>query len=321
MERAVARADVLPLDRVAERVPLPGASDLLELLVREGHGVGVRGLKVVRASRDTHREERQNRADANRLVPLARVLHLTELPVEAVDLLRRTRQDAVRLGMRRDVVFVRKVVGDDCFPRILREALHVEDLRAVVLDEEVAGVSDAGEAPRLADRLPPCRTVARPRRALDVAERLGDERRISPLRLPDRRKLAHRHAEQLRAEVRTGSLLVEDRETPVVGDQFQALRAHGAVPADLHIPRLQTVAGRGPRHEGDPLPVLLEDEANHVARPVGLAHVVVLTLELPELLHLVILALANRDHPKHSMPQHMARQGYCLISWHFCQPG
>ena len=56
-----------------------------------------------------------------------------------------------------------------------RKALHVEDLRAVVPDEEVAGVPDAGEAARPADRLPPRRAVARPRRALDVAERLGEE--------------------------------------------------------------------------------------------------------------------------------------------------
>ena len=76
--------------------------------------------------------------------------------------------------------------------------------------------------------------------------------------------------------------------------------AFGAVPKPT---------GRSPCHEGDPLPVLLEDEADHVARPVGLSHVVVLSLEIPELLHLVILALANRDHPKHSLPPHMARQG------------
>ena len=72
------------------------------------------------------------------------------------------------------------------------------------------------------------------------------------------------HPEELGAEVRTRSLFVEDREAPVVGDQLQALRAHGAVPADL---------------------------------------------EIPELLLLVILALANRDHLKLSLPLLMARQG------------
>ena len=44
-----------------------------------------------------------------------------------------------------------------------------------------------------------------------------------------------------------------------------------------------------------PLPVLLEDKADHVARPVGLAHVMVLVLEFPEPLDFVKLTFANRN--------------------------
>ena len=99
------------------------------------------------------------------------------------------------------------------------------------------------------------------------------------------------------------SLLVENREASVVGDHLQPTRPHGGIPPDALVAGLERIAGRGPRHEGDPLPVLREDEADRVARPVRLAHVVEVALKLAELPHLVELTLTYRYHLRHSLPR------------------
>ena len=44
----------------------------------------------------------------------------------------------------------------------------------------------------------------------------------------------------------------------------------------------QVVASTAPHHDGHPFPVDFDDEAKGVAPGMGLAHVVVLILELPE---------------------------------------
>ena len=55
-------------------------------------------------------------------------------------------------------------------------------------------------------------------------------------------------------------------------------RAHRRVPPDPLVARLQAVARRRPRHQRHRRAVLLEHEAHHVPRPMGLAHVVVFAI-------------------------------------------
>ena len=312
VERRVARTDVLALDDVAQRVLLLRASEFLQLRVLEPPGELVRGLQVLRPGSARHREDRKQRADADGLVAAPRVLHVAQLPVQALDLLRLERKHPVRLRVRRYVVLIGEGVRHNQVPCVPPERLHEQHLRPAVRDVEVPRVAHAGEPFGLPDLLPPRRAVARARRPLDVAERLRQERPVPPLPLPYRRKLAYRKPQDVRGEVRARPLRHELRVPPVVHHELQPRGPHRWIPADALVPRLEVIARRSPRHQGDGPPVFLEHQTNDIPGPVGLAHVVVLPLQLAKPLGLAYHALTHSYVHLRSLPA--LWRGKCSIS-------
>ena len=68
------------------------------------------------------------------------------------------------------------------------------------------------------------------------------------------------------------------------------------VPADALVARLERIARGRPRHETDPLAVLLEDQPHGVARSMRLTHIMVFALKLVVALAVFVLAFPDGNH-------------------------
>ena len=142
-------------------------------------------LDRVRSAHHRHDDDGEQAADGEGPVVVPGVVHVAERVVKGLVALRAERHHAPGVAPCALGAVLGKRSCVQQFERVLAEWLHPDRLRPVVGDVEVAVLAvDAREALRLAERDPARRLVARPGRALNVAERLRQERAVAELLQP-----------------------------------------------------------------------------------------------------------------------------------------
>ena len=297
VQRHVARDPVLVLRHDARRALRVRHAQLPALGHRQPLGEPRDRLDGIRPAHHRHHDDRQDPSDGEAPVPVAMVLHMTESLVERFPRSDVEGHHAVGIPHRPPTAVLGKLARIQQPQGVPVERPYPQRFRPVVRNVEVAFLTvRPREALRDAQRRPVRGLVARPRRTLDVAERLREKRPVPEFANPESGQLPRRESEALRGEVLSLAGPLQDREAAVGDDELEPLHPEGRGPSDVFVPGLQMVARGPPDHEGRPFSAFFDDEPHRVTARMRFAHVVILALKRLEPLDFVsALNFSNRQ--------------------------